>query len=493
MKKIDVLARNLGLNEDEFICYGTDKAKILRNPKEKLDSHLILVTAINPTPYGEGKTTVTIGLNDAFSTLGLSSMAVLREPSLGPVFGLKGGATGGGKSKIIPEEDINLHFTGDFHAITSANNLLCAAVDNHIFQGNELGIDPDTILVKRCLDMNDRSLRSDFNITAASEVMAIFCLAKDFSDLRRRLGNILVGYTVSKKAVFAKDLKVDGAMALLLKDAFHPNLVQSLEENPVLVHGGPFANIAHGCNSILATKTAMSISDYVITEAGFGSDLGAEKFLNIKCPVSGIRPSFIVLVATVRALKHSGMENLLAHIDHLKQYNIPFCVAVNQFLEDTEKDIQELKSYCESCGVSMVVTNSFQEGGIGSVALAEYILKNLDSSKYRPLYTSNMKTSEKIELIAKQVYSASSVIYSEKAKAKLQDIESLGVSHFPICMAKTPYSISDDKNKLGYPKNYSISVQDILIQTGSEMIVVLLNKIITMPGLPKKPNFEEME
>lgn len=493
MKRIDILAKNLGLTEDEFICYGTDKAKILRDPMEKTDSHLILVTAINPTSYGEGKTTVTIGLNDAFSKLGLSSMAVLREPSLGPVFGLKGGATGGGKASIVPEDDINLHFTGDFHAITSANNLLCAAVDNHIFQGNELCLDPDTIMVKRCLDMNDRTLRPDFNITAASEVMAIFCLATNFLDLRNRLGNILVGYTFSKKAVYAKDLKVDGAMALLLKDAFHPNLVQSLEENPVLVHGGPFANIAHGCNSILATKTAMSMVDYVITEAGFGSDLGAEKFLNIKCPVAGIHPSFIVLVATIRALKHSGMDNLHAHIDHLEQYHIPFCVAINQFFDDTKEDIEELQSYCESLGVSSIVTNSYVEGGAGSVSLAEHIVKNLDNSNYQPLYTSDMKVTDKIERVAKKVYSASSIIYSEEAKEKLQKIESLGVAHFPICMAKTPYSISDDKEKLGYPKDYAISVRDIIIQTGSEMIIVLLNNIITMPGLPKKPNFEDME
>ncbi len=493
MKRIDVLAKNLGLAEDEFICYGTDKAKILRSPKKKQDSHLVLVTAINPTPYGEGKTTVTIGLNDAFSQLGLSSMAVLREPSLGPVFGLKGGATGGGKASIVPEDDINLHFTGDFHAITSANNLLCAAVDNHIFQGNGLGIDPNTIMVKRCLDMNDRALRPNFNITAASEVMAIFCLATDFSDLRNRLGNILIGYTTSKKAIYAKDLKVDGAMALLLKDAFYPNLVQSLEENPVLVHGGPFANIAHGCNSILATKTAMSMADYVVTEAGFGSDLGAEKFLNIKCPISGIRPSFIVLVATVRALKHSGMENLLAHIDHLKQYRVPFCVAINQFSDDTKEEIKNLQTYCESHGVSSIVTNSFVEGGNGSVPLAEYITKHLDSSNYQPLYTFNMSVTDKIETIAKNVYSASSVIYSEAAKEKLKEIESLGVTHFPICMAKTPFSISDDKEKLGYPKDYAISVRDIMIQTGSQMIIVLLNDIITMPGLPKKPNFEDME
>ena len=493
MKKIDTLCHELGLHDDEFICYGNDKAKILKKPNDRKKGKLILVTAINPTPYGEGKTTVTIGLNDAFSSLGLSSMAVLRETSLGPVFGMKGGATGGGRASVIPEDDINLHFTGDFHAITSANNLLCAAIDNHIFQGNELGINPDTVAVKRCLDMNDRALRDDFNITAASEVMAIFCLSTSFEDLRNRLGNILIGYTMNQEPLYAKDLKVDGAMALLLKDAFYPNLVQSLEENPVLIHGGPFANIAHGCNSIIATKTALGLSDYIVTEAGFGSDLGAEKFLNIKCPLAEIAPSFIVLVATVRALKHSGIENLLAHIDHLKHYHIPFCVAINHFFDDSSQDIEELQSYCSSHGVISFVTNSFLEGGSGSTNLAQYIIENVDSSKYQPLYTDGMSVTDKILTIAREVYAASSVHYSEEAKKKLEEIESLGVSHFPICMAKTPYSISDDKNKLGYPKDYSISVRDILIQTGSRMIIVLLNKIITMPGLPKKPNFEEFQ
>lgn len=493
MKKIDKLCFDLGLKEDEFVCYGVDKAKILRKPKVKENSKLILVTAINPTPYGEGKTTVSIGLNDAFCLKGVSSMAVLREPSLGPVFGMKGGATGGGCASLIPSEDIDLHFTGDFHAITSANNLLCAAVSNHIYQGNSLDIDPKTICVKRCLDVNDRSLRADFNITAASEVMAIFCLATDEDDLRRRLSNILVGYTTDKKPIYAKDLKVDGAMALLLKDAIHPNIVQSLEENPVLIHGGPFANIAHGCNSIIATKTAMSLSDYVVTEAGFGSDLGAEKFLNIKCRVAEIKPSFIVLVATVRALEHSGRENLLAHIEHLKHYHVPFCVAINRFSTDTEEEIQSLMEYCKSNGVESFVTSSFVAGGKGSTDLADHILKNTDSSKFQKLYDDKLSIPEKIERIAREVYAANEVIYSESAKEKIKEIERLGISNYPVCMAKTPYSISDDKNKLGYPKEYSISVRDITIQTGSEMIVVLLNNIITMPGLPKVPNYEKMQ
>lgn len=493
MKKINLLCQELGLTEGQFVCYGDDKAKILKEPEKKLSSKLILVTAMNPTPYGEGKTTVTIGLNDAFSLLGKSSIAALREPSLGPVFGRKGGATGGGRSVVLPEEDINLHFTGDFHAITAANNLLCAAIDNHIFQGNELKIVPDTVCVKRCIDMNDRTLRSNFNITAASEVMAIFCLATDRNDLKRRLGNILVGYSEKSQAIYARDLKVDQAMYLLLKDAFSPNLVQSLEENPVLIHGGPFANIAHGCNSIVATKMAMSIADYVVTEAGFGSDLGAEKFLNIKCPVAQIAPSFLVLVVTSRALHHSGMENLLAHIDHLKHYKIPFCVAINHFSDDSSSDIEEIKNYCSSHHVESFVTNSYEEGGQGGISLAQYIMDNSDSSHYESLYSYDLSVPDKILKIANSVYACSEVNYSESAKKKLEEIISLGVSHFPVCIAKTPYSINDDKNQLGYPKNSSIFVRDILIQTGSELLVVLLNDIITMPGLPKKPNFENMK
>lgn len=493
MKRIETVCYELGLKENEFVCYGADKAKILREPSIRKNSNLILVTAINPTPYGEGKTTVSIGLNDAFSSLGVSSIATLREPSLGPVFGMKGGATGGGKASVVPSQEIDLHFTGDFHAITAANNLLCAAVDNHIFQGNSLEIDPSSVCVKRCLDINDRSLRPNFNITAASEVMAIFCLATDEKDLRFRLGNILIGYRNDGTPVYSKDLKVDGAMALLLKDAFHPNLVQSLEENPVLIHGGPFANIAHGCNSIRATKTALSLADYVVTEAGFGSDLGAEKFLNIKCPVAGISPSFIVLVVTVRALKHSGLENLLAHIDHLRHYNVPFCVAINHFDGDKKEDIDEIRIYCNSHDVESFVTSSFMDGGKGSVSLANYILDHADSTKFESLYVNQLDVVNKIQRVAKNVYAASQVKYSEKAKEKLQEIDSLGISHFPVCIAKTPYSISDDKDRLGYPSDYSIFVRDICIQTGSRLIIVLLNDIITMPGLPRIPNFESMQ
>lgn len=492
MKKIIEIAKKIGLNPEDVFCYGDKMAKIV--PSSSLPTgNLILVTAVNPTPYGEGKTTVTIGLNDALCSMGKKSVAVLREPSLGPVFGLKGGATGGGRASLVPEEEINFHFTGDFHAITSANNLLCAAIDNHIFQGNALGIDSETVCVKRCMDMNDRALRGSFVITAASTVMASFCLATDEADLRRRLGNILIGYTKEKAPLFAKDLKVDGAMALLLKDAFHPNLVQSKEENPVLVHGGPFANIAHGCNSIVSTKTALSLADYVVTEAGFGSDLGAEKFFNIKCRVANIRPSFVVLVATVRALKHSGMENLVAHIDHLRQYHVPFCVAINHFSDDKEEEIEELKDFCQSQNVSSFVVSCFEEGGKGGIALANFLLDHLDSSQFTYLYKETDSLVDKIQTIATKVYGANDVHYSDDAIRKLEEIRRLGKETYPICMAKTPYSLSDDKEKLGYPKNYSVSVQDISIDTGSEMVIVYLNQILTMPGLPEHPNYEQMQ
>ncbi len=486
------VVEKLGLKPEEVYCYGEEKAKILR-PAGNPSGQLILVTAINPTPSGEGKTTVTIGLDDALCSLGKKSVAVLREPSLGPVFGFKGGATGGGCASVVPAEDINLHFTGDFHAITSANNLLCAAIDNHIFQGNELGIDPATVCVKRCMDMNDRTLRGSFTITAASTVMAVFCLAKDEADLRRRLGNILIGYTLEKKPLYARDLKVDGAMALLLKEAFHPNVVQTMEGNPVLIHGGPFANIAHGCNSVVATKTALSLADYVVTEAGFGSDLGAEKFFHIPCRVGDFRPSFVVLVATVRALKHSGIENLLAHIVHLRQYHVPFCVAINHFSDDTEEEIEEVRAFCNQNEVASFVVSYFEEGGKGGLSLAEYVLAHLDSSSFTYLYPETFSIQEKIETIATKVYGASGVQYSSLALQKMEEISKLGVGHYPVCMAKTPYSLSDDKEKLGYPKDYSISVQDLSIDTGSEMVIVYLNQILTMPGLPKSPKYEQME
>lgn len=496
MKNIIDIASKLGLTNDDLELYGSSKAKIVSSVDSRNDSKLILVTAINPTPYGEGKTTVSIGLNDALCRLGKKSIVCLREPSLGPVFGMKGGATGGGCASVVPEDDINLHFTGDFHAITSANNLLASSIDNHIYQGNELNIDEDTICFKRCLDVNDRSLRNKFNITAASEVMAIFCLAQDFVDLRRRLGNILVAYNKSGEAVYAKDLKVDGAMALLLKKAFYPNLVQTLEENPVLVHGGPFANIAHGCCSVASLKLGMSLSDYVITEAGFGSDLGAEKFMNILCRKSGFNPNYVVLVATVRALEHSGIENLNAHIDHLKQYNVPFCVAINKFLEDKEEEIQKIVKYCSDLDVRCIITDSYNNGGIASDELAKEILTTIDSTdiqnNFKLLYDDSLTVKDKIKTLAKNVYHANSIEFSMEVIDKLEKIEKLGLNHYPVCMAKTQYSISDDPKLLGYPKDYTLHVKDIVIQTGSEMIVVFLNKIITMPGLPKNPNYENM-
>ena len=488
------VGKKLGLTSGDLELYGNDKAKIITDIGYNDNSKLILVTAINPTPYGEGKTTVSIGLNDALCSLGKKSIVCLREPSLGPVFGMKGGATGGGRASIIPEEDINLHFTGDFHAITSANNLLASAIDNHIYQGNLLDIDEDSICFKRCLDVNDRSLRDKFNITAASEVMAIFCLASDFSDLRRRLGNILVAYKKDGNPIYAKDLKVDGAMALLLKKAFYPNLVQTLDANPCLVHGGPFANIAHGCSSIASLKLGMSLSDYVITEAGFGSDLGAEKFMNILCRKSGIRPNYVVLVATIRALEHSGINNLNAHIEHLKQYQVPFCVAINKFLEDNEESIQKVIDYCNDLGVKCIITDSYNSGSSGSVDLANEILEitNCSNDNFKFLYDENLSIKDKIDSLASNVYHASSVEYSEVALEKLNQIDKLGLNNYPVCIAKTQYSISDNKDLLGYPKDYTLRVRDIVIQTGSEMIVVLLNKIITMPGLPKCPNFQNM-
>lgn len=495
MKPISKVASTLGISDSNLYLYGNEMAKVMSDNKEVSSSKLILVTAINPTPYGEGKTTVSIGLNDALWHLQKKSVAVLREPSLGPVFGLKGGATGGGKASLVPDEKINLHFTGDFHAITSANNLMCAAVDNHIYQGNSLNIDKNRICVKRCLDMNDRSLRSNFNITAASEIMAIFCLATDKEDLHNRLANILVAYNLEGEAIYARDLKVDGAMYQLLEHAFYPNLVQSLEENPVIIHGGPFANIAHGCNSIVSTKLGMSYADYVVTEAGFGSDLGAEKFLNIKCRQAKISPSMIVLVVTVRALKHSGIDNLQAHIDHLKNYNIPFCVAINQFNDDKNEDIKEIEDYCKKQNIDCICVRPYQDGGIGTLDLATYIIEkiNQDIPPFNFLYPLNMNVTDKMQKIASSVYHAKNVIYSDKALDKLAEIEKLGIGHYSICVSKTPFSISDDKEKLGYPKDYMISVKDIIIQTGSRMLIFLLNDVITMPGLPKNPKYEEME
>lgn len=492
MLNIKEVASKLNINESELELYGNYMAKVNTGIKDN-NSKLILVTAITPTKHGEGKTTISIGLNDALCKIGKKSIVCLREPSLGPVFGMKGGACGGGLAKVIPDDKIDFHFTGDFHAITAANNLLASSIYNHIYWGNELNIDENKILFKRCLDVNDRSLRDNFNITAASEVMAIFCLAKDLEDLRNRLANIMVAYDKDNNPIYAKDLQVDGAMYLLLKDAFKPNLVQTLEGNPALVHGGPFANIAHGCSSINSIKLGLSLSDYVVTEAGFGSDLGCEKFIDITSRYGNINPNFIVLVATIRALEEVGYDNLQAHIDNLKQYNIPFCVCINHFSEDKVENIQKVVDYCHSNGIEAIISDAYINGGNGSIELANYVINNISDNKVSYLYELNQNVKEKFEILAKNVYHASNIIYSDIALEKLNEIDRLGFNDYVICVAKTQYSISDDKDKLGYPKDYDIHVKDIVINTGSKMIVYLLNNIITMPGLPKKPNFIDME
>lgn len=495
MKYIKDVAKKIGINDEDLILYGNYMAKINTNINPNTNSKLILVTAITPTNYGEGKTTISIGLTDALSSLNKNSVVVLREPSLGPVFGMKGGATGGGNATILPDEDINLHFTGDFHAITSANNLLASSIDNHIYQGNELNIDENKILFKRCLDINDRSLRDKFNITAASEIMAIFCLAEDYKDLRNRLGNILVAYTKDNKPIYSKDLKVDGAMFLLLKKAFIPNLVQTKEGNPALVHGGPFANIAHGCASIRSLKLGLTLGDYVVTEAGFGSDLGLEKFMDITSRYGNFIPNYVVLVATVRGLKHCGMDNLEAHVNNIRKYDVAFCVTINKFKDDTDDEINEIINYCNNLGVKCIVSNPYELGGKGNLELANYILDYglKEDNNFNYLYSLDEKIEDKIKIIATKIYNASEVIYSDDALKTLDEINQLGLSNYPVCIAKTQYSISDDKNVLGYPKNYAIHVKDIIINTGSKMIIVLLNDIITMPGLPKEPNFIQME
>lgn len=527
-KEIKDIAKKLNISDEALELYGKYKAKIdytkIKNDKK---GKLILVTAISPTPYGEGKTTVSIGLSDALCQLGKNSVLALREPSLGPVFGMKGGATGGGYSQIIPMEDINLHFTGDFHAITTANNLLCAAIDNHLYFGNTLNINPETINFSRCMDMNDRALRTikiglssekevtredHFNITAASELMAIFCLAKDINDLRKRLDNIVVGYTYEGKEVTAKDLKVTGSMLTVLKEAIKPNLVQTLEGNPALVHGGPFANIAHGCNTIIATNTALSLGDYVITEAGFGSDLGAEKFLDIKCPLANLKPSAIVLVATLKALKYNagilkedilkenveavkqGSANLEAHIKNLKSYGIPLVVALNKYNTDTDKEIEAVREVCESLDVEMEVSTAYSEGGTGASELAEKVLKVIDTnSEINHPYEMEDTIEVKIEKLAKKIYHAANVKYSDEALNKIKKLKNTKYANYPICVAKTQYSLSDDAKKLGDPKDYEITVKDVRLYAGAEFITVLLNDIMTMPGLPKVPNYEKID
>ena len=492
MINIKDVARKLNINDDSIELYGDYIAKV-NEFGTKTNSKLILVTAMTPTKHGEGKTTISISLNDALNKLGKNSMVVLREPSLGPVFGMKGGACGGGMAKVEPSSKIDFHFTGDFHAITSANNLLASAIDNHIHWGNKLNIDENRILFKRCLDINDRSLRDKFNITAASEVMAIFCLASDLSDLRNRLSNIMVAYTKDNKPVYAKDLEVDGAVFKLLEDAFKPNLVQTLEGNPALVHGGPFANIAHGSSSINSIKLGLSLSDYVVTEAGFGSDLGCEKFIDITYRCGGFNPNYIVLVVTLRALEEVGMDNLVAHIDNLKQYNVPFCVCINQFDEDNTENIEKVKEFCHNLGIEAICSTGFTNGSEGSLELAKYISDNISDNKVDYIYDINDSIKTKFEKLAMNVYNASIITYSDKALSVLDEIDRLNLNDYYLCVAKTQYSISDDKNKLGYPKDYEITVKDIRINTGSKMIIYLLNDIITMPGLPEVPNYVEME
>ena len=531
---IQDIAKNLGIPSDYLELYGTNKAKISNEISKTLDKNkdgkLILVTAINPTPAGEGKTTVTVGLGQAMKKIGKNAIIALREPSLGPVFGIKGGAAGGGYSQVLPMEDINLHFTGDMHAITSANNLLCALLDNHIQQGNTLKIDPRNILIKRCLDMNDRALRNiiiglggkingvpredGFIITVASEIMAILCLSKNIEDLKAKLGNILIAYDIYNNPIFAKDINAPGAMATLLKDAIKPNLVQTLEHTPVLMHGGPFANIAHGCNSIIATKLGLKLADYCITEAGFGSDLGAEKFFDIKCRLAELAPNAVVIVVTTRALKYKGdvpkdkleTENLEAlkcgicnlsrHIDNMKKYSIPVIVAINKFNSDSVEEINFIEAYCKEKNVKSSVVDVFAKGGEGGKDLARIVCDEADKiSHFKPLYDLNLSIEEKILKISQEIYGANNVIYTESAKKSLSKIKELNISHYPICIAKTQYSFSDNPNKLGAPDNFDITVRDIKVSNGAGFIVIYTGEIMTMPGLPKTPaaNFIDID
>ena len=522
------VAEKIGIR-DYIIPYGKYKAKISVDDicDKKMKSKLILVTAINPTPMGEGKTTVSISLSDALNKLGKKSVLALREPSLGPVFGIKGGAAGGGYAQVIPMEDINLHFTGDFHAITSANNLLCSLIDNHIYFGNELGI--DKVIFKRCLDLNDRQLRvintglsgeskivpriSGFDITAASEIMAILCLSKDINDLKRRLGNIVIGYNKDGKEVTARDLKAEGAMAVLLHDAILPNLVQTLEGNPAIIHGGPFANIAHGCNSVIATNTAMKLGDYTVTEAGFGADLGAEKFLDIKCRMNDLNPDAVVLVATIRSLKYHGgmdknditkedihyldigMKNLYKHIDNLRNvYGLNVVVAINRFDSDTDSEISYLSKKLDEKNVSYALTTGFKDGSDGSLLLAEKVIIEANKkNNFSYSYDINDDIKTKIFKVANRIYGASDVIYDDKALEDIKNLEDNGYGNLPICIAKTQYSLSDDPNNLLCDNEYDIHVKEVILKAGAEFIVVLTGKIMTMPGLPKNPNSERID
>ena len=527
MLPIKDVAASIGIKEDDLELYGKYKAKIsdelINRTKKNPDGKLILVTAINPTPAGEGKTTTSVGLGEAFGRLGKKALIALREPSLGPCFGIKGGAAGGGYAQVVPMEDLNLHFTGDFHAITSANNLLAALLDNHIQQGNELGIDPRQIVWKRCMDMNDRVLRNivvglgskmdgmvredHFVITVASEIMAILCLADDMADLKRRLAKIIVAYTFDGKPVTAGDLKATGSMAALLKDALKPNLIQTLEHTPALVHGGPFANIAHGCNSVRATKTALKLADYVITEAGFGADLGAEKFFDIKCRMAGLKPDAVVLVATVRALKYNGgvpkdelsaenlealkkgIVNLEKHIENLQKFGVPVVVTLNSFITDTKEETDYIEKFCKDRGCEFALSEVWEKGGEGGIELANRVLYTLENkeSNFKVLYDDSLSLKEKIEKIAKEIYGADGVTYTAAAEKELKRITDLGMGDFPVCMAKTQYSLSDDAKKLGRPSGFKINVREVYASAGAGFVVAINGAIMTMPGLSKKP------
>ena len=531
MKPITEIAAKAGIDDKYLEQYGKYKAKIdynLLKESDKKDGKLILVTAINPTPAGEGKTTTTVGLADGMQRMGKNVMVALREPSLGPVFGVKGGAAGGGYAQVVPMEELNLHFTGDFHAITSANNLLAAMMDNHIHQGNALGIDVNRIVFKRCMDMNDRALRhtviglgkrvdgvpreDGFVITVASEIMAILCLAADFNDLKERLGRIIVAYNYQNEPVTAKDLKAVGAMAALLKDAIKPNMIQTLEHTPALVHGGPFANIAHGCNSVIATKTALKLADYVITEAGFGADLGAEKFFDIKCRMNGLKPDAVVLVATVKALKYNGgvpktelgQENLEAlkkgivnlekHIENLQKYQVPVVVTLNRFITDTDAELAFVEKFCKDRNCDFALANVWEKGGEGGIELANAVLNTLENKKsdFKVLYKDELSIKEKISCIATEIYGAANVTYSPEADRAIAKIEEMGFGNFPVCMAKNQYSLSDDPKKLGRPEGFDINIREVYVSAGAGFVVAITGTIMTMPGLPKVPAAENI-
>ncbi len=531
-KKMNIkkIAKKLNIPNRYLEVYGNTKAKIsldiMKKFKNQENGKLILVTSTNPTPYGEGKTTMSIGINDALNKLGKNSLVVLREPSLGPVFGIKGGATGGGYSQVVPMEDINLHFTGDLHAIETCNNLLCAIIDNHIYQGNKLNLDLERITFQRCVDLNDRALRNviirydnkglerkdKYNITVASEIMAILCLATDLNDLKKRLGNILIGYNKKGKMIFARDLKCVDALAILLKDAIKPNLVQTLENNPAIIHGGPFANIAHGCNSIIATKMGLKLADYVVTEAGFGADLGAEKFLDIKCPNASIKPNAIVINATIRSMKYNGgvlkdainmenmealakgIENLKTHIENMQKYTKNIIVCLNKFNFDTESEIKFVKNYVEALGCSFDISESFAKGGEGALGLASKIIKICDNEvDYHQLYDYNLSLIEKINKVCTEIYRASNVVISDQAKEKLALYEQNGFGNLPVCIAKTQYSLTDNQKILGAPRDFAMTVTDVRLSSGAGFVVCLMGNIMTMPGLSKEPAYLKMK